>query len=180
MSSTINLPQLILVLLLSILAIRYFFFSPSPSSPSTSNPASTSTSNSNHANHASNHERINPQHVDQLASMFPQVSRRDIMWDLQRNGGSVAATSERILGGGGLDFVRFPSFLPFPPPSKKPQKTTKTKIKLTPLPSPQAPSVVPTTAPYQHIPLPLSRVVHESRSPARPDTAVQSEWKTGG
>jgi coupling of ubiquitin conjugation to ER degradation protein 1 len=28
------------------------------------------------------------------------------MWDLQRNGGSVTATTERILGGRGLDPVR--------------------------------------------------------------------------
>jgi hypothetical protein len=37
--------------------------------------------------------------------MFPQLNRRDIMWDLQRNGGSVAATTERILGGGSLSPV---------------------------------------------------------------------------
>ena len=32
--------------------------------------------------------------------MFPQVGQREIIWDLQRNGGSVAATTERILGRG--------------------------------------------------------------------------------
>jgi coupling of ubiquitin conjugation to ER degradation protein 1 len=37
--------------------------------------------------------------------MFPQLSTRDIMWDLQRNGGNVAATTERILTGRGLDTV---------------------------------------------------------------------------
>lgn len=37
--------------------------------------------------------------------MFPQVGRREIIWDLQRNGWSVAATTERILGGRGLDVV---------------------------------------------------------------------------
>lgn len=58
-----------------------------------------------------------PRHVEQIAAMFPQVSRRDIMWDLQRNGGSVAATSERILSGNletvgfSLDFL-FPFFSP--------------------------------------------------------------------
>ena len=36
--------------------------------------------------------------------MFPQVGRREIIWDLQRNGGSVSATTERILGRG-LDAV---------------------------------------------------------------------------
>ncbi len=43
--------------------------------------------------------------------MFPQLSRRDIMWDLQRNGGSVAATTERVLGGRGLERVCSNRFL---------------------------------------------------------------------
>ena len=42
--------------------------------------------------------------------MFPQVGRREIQWDLQRNGGSVAATTERILGSGRLETV---GYLPF-------------------------------------------------------------------
>jgi hypothetical protein len=41
--------------------------------------------------------------------MFPQVSRRSIMWDLQRNGGNVVATTERILSGRGLEVVSFES-----------------------------------------------------------------------
>ena len=40
-----------------------------------------------------------------MQQMFPQVARRSIMWDLQRNGGSVAATTERILSGRGLEEV---------------------------------------------------------------------------
>lgn len=40
--------------------------------------------------------------------MFPQVGRREVLWDLQRNGGSVAATSERILSGG-LERVSYSS-----------------------------------------------------------------------
>lgn len=43
--------------------------------------------------------------VDQLQQMFPQLNRRDIQWDLQRNGGSVQATTERVLGGRGLERV---------------------------------------------------------------------------
>jgi coupling of ubiquitin conjugation to ER degradation protein 1 len=38
--------------------------------------------------------------------MFPQLSSRDIAWDLQRNGGNVEATTERVLSGRGLDTVR--------------------------------------------------------------------------
>ncbi|KAM5435874.1 hypothetical protein MferCBS31731_006132 [Microsporum ferrugineum] len=44
--------------------------------------------------------------------MFPQLTRRELMWDLQRNGGSVAATTERILTGRGLET---------PPPTFQPQ-----------------------------------------------------------
>lgn len=49
--------------------------------------------------------RVDPAHVEQIAQMFPQLSRREIMWDLQRNGGSVAATTERVLSGRGLENV---------------------------------------------------------------------------
>lgn len=49
---------------------------------------------------------VDPAQVEQIAQMFPQLSTRDIMWDLQRNGGSVAATTERILAGRGLETVR--------------------------------------------------------------------------
>ncbi|KAJ5320028.1 hypothetical protein PENANT_c025G11722 [Penicillium antarcticum] len=55
---------------------------------------------------------VNPAQVEQISQMFPQLSTRDIMWDLQRNGGSVAATTERILTGRGLET---------PPPSFQPQ-----------------------------------------------------------
>lgn len=49
------------------------------------------------------------------------------MWDLQRNGGSVAATTERILTGRGLDT---------PPPSYQPQ-----------IPQPPSPATAATPAP---------------------------------
>lgn len=48
---------------------------------------------------------IDPAQVEQISQMFPQLSTRDIMWDLQRNGGNVAATTERILTGRGLETV---------------------------------------------------------------------------
>ena len=43
--------------------------------------------------------------MERIQQMFPQVSRRNIMWDLQRNGGNVVATTERILSGRGLEVV---------------------------------------------------------------------------
>ncbi|KAJ5087611.1 hypothetical protein N7456_011227 [Penicillium angulare] len=60
---------------------------------------------------------VDPAQVEQISQMFPQLSTRDIMWDLQRNGGSVAATTERILTGRGLET---------PPPSFQPQTAIPT------------------------------------------------------
>jgi coupling of ubiquitin conjugation to ER degradation protein 1 len=58
---------------------------------------------------------VDPASVAQIAQMFPQMSSRDIMWDLQRNGGSVAATTERILTGRGLETVCIPLMLSLMP-----------------------------------------------------------------
>jgi coupling of ubiquitin conjugation to ER degradation protein 1 len=70
---------------------------------------------------------VDPAQVEQIAQMFPQLSTRDIMWDLQRNGGSVPATTERILTGRGLDT---------PPPSYQPH-----------IPQPATPAVNPNPTP---------------------------------
>jgi len=87
---TISYPSIALVLALGFVLYRYFFASqsPSPSAPSRNNGL-----------------RFTPAQVDQVSAMFPQLSRRDIMWDLQRNRGSVQGTIERVLGGGRLDAV---------------------------------------------------------------------------
>ena len=37
--------------------------------------------------------------VDRIQQMFPQADRRSILWDLQRNGGNIQTTTERILSG---------------------------------------------------------------------------------
>lgn len=60
---------------------------------------------------------VDPAQVEQISQMFPQLSTRDIMWDLQRNGGSVAATTERILTGRGLETVRVGLMLSFASPA---------------------------------------------------------------
>ena len=87
-----TVPQLIAVLVIGFLVVRWIFFSSSATSQ-------TSTS------HAASRSRVNPAQVEQVAQMFPQFSAREIMWDLQRNGGSVQATTERVLSGRGLDTV---------------------------------------------------------------------------
>lgn len=89
---TINIPQLLLVLVLGGIAIRWFFFSGASSSQ---NPTAFSTNNA----------RAREADVERIQQMFPQIARRSIMWDLQRNGGNVTATTERILSGRGLEDV---------------------------------------------------------------------------
>ncbi|KAF2149957.1 hypothetical protein K461DRAFT_281206 [Myriangium duriaei CBS 260.36] len=94
-----NIPQVIAVLLVGFLAIRWFL------------------SSSNHQGSGSRGagRQIDPAHVEQIHQMFPQLDRRTIMWDLQRNGGSVQATTERVLSG---------RTLAQPPPSFRPQLPT--------------------------------------------------------
>lgn len=89
---TVNIPQLIIIVLITIFVVRYFFFSGSSS-------ASTHTRSTS----AANNIRAREADVERVQQMFPQVSRRSIMWDLQRNGGNVVATTERILSGRGLE-----------------------------------------------------------------------------
>ncbi|KAI5292609.1 hypothetical protein KEM52_006221 [Ascosphaera acerosa] len=48
-------------------------------------------------------DRRRIEQVNQIHQMFPQLDRRAIMWDLHRNGGSLTATTERILSGTGLE-----------------------------------------------------------------------------
>ena len=105
--TSINIPQLIAVAIVGFLALRWFLNKP----PSTT-PPSTSTRSSSGSNRG-----IDVQKVDQVSAMFPQLDRRHIAWDLSRNGGNVAATTERVLSSRGLDTPP-PSFRPeLPPPA---------------------------------------------------------------
>lgn len=83
----INLPSLVVIIVLSGLIVRYLFFS-SPSSPSSRQPRDSLSQ-----------LRQREAAVERIQQMFPQVDRRTILWDLQRNGGSIAATTEKILSG---------------------------------------------------------------------------------
>jgi coupling of ubiquitin conjugation to ER degradation protein 1 len=96
--ATLSIPSLAFVAVLSFFIIRYYFMSSRSSTTTTSSGDGTSRRNG---------QRFTPAQVDQVAQMFPQLNRRDIMWDLQRNGGSVMATTERILHGRGLEPVSF-------------------------------------------------------------------------
>ncbi|KAI9843097.1 MAG: hypothetical protein M1838_002869 [Thelocarpon superellum] len=102
---TLNVPQLLAFMLISALAIRYFFFS----------PATSQSRNSSSSSAGAGGRRVDEAQVAQLQAMFPQLTRREIIWDLMRNGGSVPATTERVLTGRGLDMPP-QSFQPPPPP----------------------------------------------------------------
>jgi len=91
---TINLPQLVVLGLISFLAIRWYFSSRAP------NPTAASGRNGSGAN------RINPAHVEQVLQMFPQLDRRTVMWELQKSGGNVAIVTEKVLSGRALERVR--------------------------------------------------------------------------
>jgi coupling of ubiquitin conjugation to ER degradation protein 1 len=83
----INVPSLVVILVLSGLIIRYLFFS---------SPAQTQPQNRRDSVSAALAREAAAERIQQ---MFPQVDRRTALWDLQMNGGNIAATTERILSG---------------------------------------------------------------------------------
>lgn len=88
---SLNIPSLLTLAVVSFFVLRWFFNR--DDSPSASGrPRGRGNA-------------VDPAQVEQISQMFPQLSTREIMWDLQRNGGSVAATTERILTGRGLETV---------------------------------------------------------------------------
>lgn len=89
---TLNIPQIIVFIIVTFLAVRWYF----------SKPANNGTRAATQSRGAA---RINPAQIDQVAQMFPQLDRRSIAWDLQRNGGNVAATTEKVLSGRTLETV---------------------------------------------------------------------------
>lgn len=88
---TLNVPQLIVFVVLAFLGIRWYLRKPAE--------GSTRAAGQRHG------VRVDVAQIDQVAQMFPQLDRRQIAWDLQRNGGNVSATTERILTGRQLDTV---------------------------------------------------------------------------
>lgn len=95
---SLNIPSLLTLAVVSFFVIRWFF--------KRDDEPGAGGSRTRARGHA-----VDPAQVEQISQMFPQLNTRDIMWDLQRNGGSVAATTERILTGRGLE-VPPPSFQP--------------------------------------------------------------------
>jgi len=117
--ATISLPSIAIVAVLGYFIYR-FFFSSRGSTTGTTSPYSR------------NGLRFSPAQVDQIAQMFPQLNRRDIMWDLHRNRGSVQATTERVLMGRALD--------PAPPSFQPPIPFTTTSSTPTAIPATMKPT----------------------------------------
>lgn len=87
-SQTISVPYLLILLVLAAAILRLLFFS---NSSGGTPPAGR--------HNPLNVLRAREAAVERIQQMFPQVERRTILWDLQRNGGNVQTTSERILAG---------------------------------------------------------------------------------
>ncbi|TPX10493.1 uncharacterized protein E0L32_008543 [Thyridium curvatum] len=94
----INVPSLVLVLVLSGLVIRYLFFSPSGDQAGGAQQGSGGRSTRD-ASAAATAQRRRDEAAERIVQMFPQVDRRTALWDLQRNGCNITATTERILAG---------------------------------------------------------------------------------
>ncbi|EOD43480.1 AMFR protein [Neofusicoccum parvum] len=97
--STLNIPQLLVIIVVSFLIFRWYNSSSAGSAQQRA-PAGRNAQ-----------PRVNPAAVEQISQMFPQLNRRDIMWDLSRNGNNVAATTERVLGGRGLEAPTHPDLI---------------------------------------------------------------------
>lgn len=95
MSNEISIPTLVVVCVLGGLVFKYLFW---PSS-SNSSAASGASGSSRGGASAQSQQQQRELAVERIQQMFPQVERRTILWDLQRNGGSIAATTEKILSG---------------------------------------------------------------------------------
>lgn len=98
----ISLPYFLAILVIGGLIVRYLFFG---------GPAVPQARRSPEA-----FLRSREVAVERIQQMFPQADRRSILWDLQRNGGSIQTTTERILAGR-LDTPPV-TFQPPPPPGQ--------------------------------------------------------------
>ncbi|KAI1752595.1 hypothetical protein F4782DRAFT_500914 [Xylaria castorea] len=110
----VSLTSLVLIVVLGGLVIRYLFF-----------PSSAAGSEAHRGRDAAASSRAREAAVERIQQMFPQLDRRAILWELQRNGGNMAATTERILSGR----METPpvTFQPPPPPrSTTPSSTSQT------------------------------------------------------
>lgn len=82
-----GIPSLVVALVITGLVWKYLW------------PSGSSAGSGGHGRDSLSQMRQREVAVERIQQMFPQVDRRTILWDLQRNGGSIAATTEKILSG---------------------------------------------------------------------------------
>lgn len=82
----ISLPYFLVILVIFGFIIRYLFFN-----------GGNATAQSARSSEAM--MRAREVAVERIQQMFPQAERRSILWDLQRYGGNIQGTTERILAG---------------------------------------------------------------------------------
>ncbi|KAI0403922.1 hypothetical protein F4802DRAFT_569087 [Xylaria palmicola] len=112
----VSLTTLILVVVLGGLAIRYLFF-----------PSSAASSEAQRGRDAAAISRAREAAVERIQTMFPQLDRRTVLWELQRSGGNIMATTDRILAGR----IETPpvTFQPPPPPASATTSSTSQPAK---------------------------------------------------
>lgn len=86
---------LLILAILTGLIVRYVFFKPATTA-GTGTGAFQRAVTPAQAAHAA---RIRELTAERVMQMFPHVDRRTALWELQRTGGNLAATTERILAG---------------------------------------------------------------------------------
>ncbi|KAI1776841.1 hypothetical protein F4818DRAFT_411955 [Hypoxylon cercidicola] len=117
----VSLTSLIVMVVLGGLIIRYLFFSPASPTPRPARDAQSAA-------------RAREAMVQRVQEVCPHIDRRTILWDLQRHGGNVAATVERILSGQ----IETPPITFQPPPapvSPSPPATQAQSFKAPPKPT---------------------------------------------
>ncbi|KAH8160403.1 hypothetical protein CIB48_g7844 [Xylaria polymorpha] len=110
----VSFTSLVLIVVLGGLVIRYLFF-----------PSPAAGSEAHRGRDAAASLRAREAAVERIQQMFPQLDRRTILWELQRNGGNMAATTERILAGR-IDTPPATFQPPPPPTSTTPSLTPQT------------------------------------------------------
>lgn len=82
----VSTPYFLAILVIIGFIVRYLFFNGGSPAPQSSRSPEAIL-------------RARELAVERIQQMFPQAERRSILWDLQRNGGNIQTTTERILAG---------------------------------------------------------------------------------
>ncbi|KAI0432550.1 hypothetical protein F5Y09DRAFT_301681 [Xylaria sp. FL1042] len=153
----VSFTSLVLIVVLGGLVIRYLFF-----------PSSAGSSGAQQGRDAAASSRAREAAVERIQQVFPQVDRRTILWELQRNRGNITTTTERILTGRAeTPPVTFQP--PPPPPASTTQSSTSQPAKV-----PSRPAKPDLITRYNL----KDRVDRSSGGGGDPDTGSQSGTKS--